>query len=308
MGRDGGIMAYVFDNTHTGDFKYIAMHYDFDQPVDRTASDSAKWHHYDEDVLPMWVADMDFRSPEPVIQALHERVEHGIFGYGFEPPALRTAVVERLKRLYGWSVAPEAIVFMPGVVSAFNLACRAMTRPGEGVLVQTPVYPPILTAPGNQGLVREEMALTQQADGSYTIDMDAFEQAISGRTRVFLLCNPHNPVGRVFRRDELEGMAEICLRHRIMICSDEIHCDLLFPGHRHTPIASLDPAIADQTVTLMAPSKTYNIAGLDCSVAVVENADIQARAACGPDRPPQRCQRARVRCRSGRLHRGPTLA
>ncbi len=253
------------------------MTFKLDHIIDRRGSDSAKWGRYDEDVLPLWVADMDFAVPEPVIRALRERVEHGVFGYGLEPEELREVVVARLKRLYNWQVSPEAIVFMPGVVTGFNMACRAVTCPGDGVLVQTPVYFPILYAPGHAGLTCDEMELTWQPDGRYTIDYAAFEAAITDRTRIFILCNPHNPVGRVFRRDELERMADICLRHDVVICSDEIHCDLLFSESRHVPIASLAPEIAERTITLIAPSKTFNIAGLKCSVGIVENAELREK-------------------------------
>jgi cystathionine beta-lyase len=254
------------------------MTYDFDRHIDRRHSDSVKWRQYAEDVLPLWVADMDFVSPDPVIRALHERVSHGVFGYVTrDQPELRQVVVERLRRFYGWRVSPEALVFLPGVVTGFNMACRAVTSPGDGVLVQTPVYPPILHAPANAGLTCDAMELTRQPDGHYTTDFDAFEAAITDRTQIFILCNPHNPVGRVFQREELERMAEICLRHDLVICSDEIHCDILFRGSRHVPIASLDPEIAARTITLMSPSKTYNICGVNCGVAIVENAELRAR-------------------------------
>jgi cystathionine beta-lyase len=248
-----------------------------DQIVDRCAVEGAKWHRYAEDVLPLWVADMDFRAPDPVIQALRERVEHGVYGYPGELPELRPVVVERIERLYDWRVSPESLVFLPGIVTGFNLAIRALTFPGDGVLAQTPVYYPILHAPGNHGCTLDEMELTLEQSGSYSIDYDSFEVAITDRTRVFVLCNPHNPVGRVYRRDELERMAEVCLRHDMVICSDEIHCDLLFPGYQHLPIATLSPEIAERTITLMAPSKTYNIAGLQCSVAIIENSDLRKR-------------------------------
>jgi len=202
-------------------------------------------------------------------------VAHGVFGYCLAPPELREVIVERLARLYGWTVSTEDLVFTPGVVPGFNLAARAVTSPGDGMLVQTPVYPPILHAPANCGLASNEMELTRRPDGQYEIDFDLFAATITERTRVFLLCNPHNPVGRVFRRDELERMAELCLRHDMIICSDEIHCDLLFSGHQHIPIASLAPEIADRTITLMAPSKTFNIAGLCCSVAIIQNKDLR---------------------------------
>jgi len=250
---------------------------DFDRLIDRRHSDSVKWHYYGDDVLPMWVADMDFLSPEPAIRALRERVEHGVFGYGTDLPELRQVLVDRLADLYGWRVLPRDLVFLPGVITGFNLACRAVTAPGDGMLVQTPIYPPILRVPGNVGLTCDEMELTRQPDGYYTIDFDLFEKTITGRTRIFVLCNPHNPVGRAFQRQELERMAEICLRHNVVICSDEIHCDLLFRGVQHIPIASLDAEIANHTITLIAPSKTFNIAGLQCSVAIIQNADLRKK-------------------------------
>jgi cystathionine beta-lyase len=253
------------------------MTIDFDQVVDRRGSDSEKWHHYGEGVLPLWVADMDFVSPEPVIRAMRERVEHGVFGYGSEPIQLREVLVERLWRLYAWRVEPDDIIFLPGVIAGFNLACRAVASPGDGVLVQTPVYPPILAAPANAGLERHEMELTREPSGRYAVDLTAFEQAITARTRLFILCNPHNPVGRVFQRDELQRMAEICLSHDMVVCSDEIHNDLVFRGSRHVPVASMDAEIADRTITLMAPSKTFNIAGLGCSFAVIQNAELRRR-------------------------------
>lgn len=253
------------------------MTHDFDTLTDRRNSDSEKWRRYGPDVLPLWVADMDFRSPEPVIQALQERVAHGVFGYGAEPSELRGVIVERLERLYGWQVSEEDLVFVPGVVTGFNLACRAVAAPGDGVLMQTPVYPPILAAPAYAGLQRHAMQLTADATGRYTVDLDAFAATITPATRLFILCNPHNPVGRAFTRDELAPMADLCLQHRIVIISDEIHCDLLLGDSRHIPIASIAPEIADQTITLMAPSKTFNIAGLKCSFAVIQNRDLRRR-------------------------------
>ena len=158
------------------------MAYDFDQRIDRRHSESVKWHYYDEDVLPLWLADMDFVSPEPVIRALHERVEHGVFGYGMVTSELRQVIVERLQRLYSWQVSPEALVFLPRVVTGFNLACHAVTSPGDGVLIQTPVYWPILRTPAGTGLTNDEMELTRQPDGRYQIDLDLFEKAITDRT------------------------------------------------------------------------------------------------------------------------------
>ena len=257
------------------------MRYDFDTIIDRRATDSIKWNWCDADELPLWVADMDFRCPEPVIAALQERTAHGIFGYGHCPAELREVIVARLVSRYGWRVAPEAIVFTPGVVVGFNLAAQALTQPGEGLLIQTPVYPPFLPVAADAGLRNETMELTRRADGGYEIDFDRFEAALSPHTAMFLLCNPHNPVGRVFRQEELERMATLCLERRITICSDEIHCDLIFSGHEHRPIAALDPEIAARTVTLMAPSKTFNIPGLGCSFAVIPDPALRARFKAG---------------------------
>jgi cysteine-S-conjugate beta-lyase len=253
------------------------MSYDFDGVIDRLQTESHKWHKYPSDVLPLWVADMDFRSPEPVIRALRERVEHGVFGYGLEQPEFYEVFLDRLQKRYGWRVSRDAILLIPGVIPGFNVACRALTTPGDGLLLQTPMYPPILRVPENVGLSSDEMELSHQADGRYVIDFDRFETAIHERTRVFLLCNPHNPVGRVYRREELTRMAEICLRRGLWICADEIHCELTFSGQQHVPIASLDPEIADCTVTLMAPSKTFNLAGLKCSVAIIPNAALREK-------------------------------
>jgi cystathionine beta-lyase len=166
---------------------------------------------------------------------------------------------------------------MPGVARGFHLMCRVFAAPGDAVLVQPPVYPPILKAHTHVDVTSQEAELTRMSDGSYGIDLDAFEHAITPETRIFLLCNPHNPVGRAFRREELAAMADICLRHNVLICSDEIHCDIVFSGHHHTPIASLAPEIAQQTVTLIAPSKTFNIPGLKCAVAIIQNAELRER-------------------------------
>ena len=251
---------------------------DFDHIIDRRRSDSDKWRCHDEDVLPLWVADMDFAAPEAVLRALQERLAHGVFGYGRPPDGLCEVIQGRLARLYGWRVETDEIFFIPGVVSGFNLACQAVGAPGDEVLVETPIYPPMLAAPENTGRICKAVPLVEGRQ-RYEHDFDAFEQAITERTSIFLLCNPHNPVGRIFEASELERLAEICLRHDVVICSDEIHCDIVYQGHRHVPIASLAPEIARQTITLFAPSKTFNIAGLCCSVGVVQNPHLRARLA-----------------------------
>ena len=253
----------------------------FDRRINRAATECSKWHTFDADVVPMGVADMDFCAPEAVIEALRQRVDHGVFGYPKEPPELRPVVVERLKRLYAWDVAPEALLFVPGVVPAANVACQALTQPGDGILVQTPVYGPLLRAPELAHCRLQTAPVTPDADGISHMDWERTEAAIDDRTRLFLLCNPHNPSGRAFSRAELERMADLALRHDLAICSDEIHCDLVFAGHKHIPIASLSPEIAARTITLMAPSKTYNIAGLHTSVAIIPDETLRERFNAG---------------------------
>ncbi len=262
----------------------MTIPYNFDQPIDRQSSDSIKWHYFDQQILPMWVADMDFRSPEPVIQALRTRVDHGVFGYPEFTTrntdlmsALSDTLVERMSTLYHWSITPDDILFLPGVVVGFNLACHAIGSSDSAVFFQTPVYYPILHTGKETGIQTRQMELTRNPDYSYSIDWDRFEDQLDQATRLFILCNPHNPVGRVFRRDELLKTAEICLQRGITICSDEIHCDLVYSGHSHTPIASLDAEIAQNTITLMAPSKTFNLAGLQCSFAIIQNRELRNR-------------------------------
>ena len=251
--------------------------FDFDRLPARRDSDSNKWRKFPADVLPLWVADVDFRSPPAVIAALHARVEHGFFGYLSEAPELRDVVAERLAKRYGWRVEPEAVVPVPGVNAGVNLAVRALTSPGDGLLVQTPLYPPLLRAAGNHGAVRDDVRLAREADGRYVVDIDAFAAAIRSETRAFLLCNPHNPVGRAFERRELQAMADACLRRNLWIIADEVHADLLYDRRQHVPIATLAPEVEQRTVTFMAPSKTFNLPGLKCAVAVVPDPGLRAR-------------------------------
>jgi cystathionine beta-lyase len=250
------------------------MSYDFDQSPDLRCVYATKWTFYPEDVLPLWVADMDFRSAQPIIDALIERVQFGTFGYTMDYPPLREIVVERMQALYGWAIQPDWIVFVPGMVTTMNMITRALTKAGEGVLMQTPVYPPFLHMPSHNGCFAQCVDLTLTPAGgstfTFTTDFDAFERAITRQTRLFYLCNPHNPGGMVYTRDELERFAQICLKHNVTIVSDEIHSDLILEG-QHTPIASLSPEVEQRTLTLIAPSKTYNLAGLACSMAIIPN-------------------------------------
>ncbi len=252
------------------------MKYDFDQTIERRDTDSIKWGVYDRDIIPLWVADMDFKSADPIIQALRLRTDHGVFGYSRPSRMLARVIQERMRRLYGWEMAEQEIVFLPGIVAGLNIAFQAFADSGEGILAQPPVYFHFLRDPVQHGRLLQDPPLVNNGD-RYEIEFDQFERAITDRTRVFVLCNPHNPVGRVYTRRELEKMAEICLRHDLMICSDEIHCDLVYPPNQHIPIATLGPEVEARTVTLMAPSKTYNVAGLECGYAIIKNARLRDR-------------------------------
>jgi cystathionine beta-lyase len=197
-------------------------------------------------------------------------VDHRVFGYGGPSEEVISVIQERLMRLYRWDVPTEHIILVPGVVTGLNLAFQLFADPGDGILVQPPVYSHFITDPIIRGRTRIDSPLMKKED-TYEIDFDAFEKAITARTGIYVLCNPHNPVGRVFRRDELERLAGICIRHNLLICADEIHCDLLYPGYRHIPIATLGNEVADRTITFMSPSKTFNVPGLSCSFAVITN-------------------------------------
>ncbi len=255
------------------------MPYDFDCVPSRRHTDSLKWRRYGN-ALPLWVADMEFPAPEPVLAALHERIAHGVFGYGAPPDELTETLCARMADLYQWTVTPEQIVYLPGLVCGLNVVCRAIGEPGDEVLAQTPVYPPFLTAPSHQErrLVTAELtAELRNGQLYYTFDDAAFAAAISPRTRLFMLCHPHNPVGRAFNLKELTRLAALCERYDLTVCSDEIHCDLLLDGRRHTPFATLAPDIARRCITLMAPSKTFNIPGLGASFAIIQNPELRQR-------------------------------
>jgi cysteine-S-conjugate beta-lyase len=257
------------------------MHHDFDYCPDRRCTESDKWNHFDDDVLPMWVADMDFPSPPAVIQALQERAAHGVFGYPCYNNSLRQAVVDWVAESYHWEIEPDQLVFLPGVVAGFNLAAHLFSDLAAGLpgtlVVQPPVYPPMLKVHEDTGLGRADALLQPAADGTYQLSWESLESALAPPARMFLLCNPHNPTGRVFQRQELERIAEVCLSRGVPICSDEIHADLVYPGNEHLPIASLHPDIAQNSITLIAPSKTFNIAGLQFSAAIVPNPELRRR-------------------------------
>jgi len=244
----------------------------FDTPVDRRATSSQKWEKYGErDIIPMWVADTDFQAPQAVIDAMQERISHGVFGYTRTPAALNEVVIERMQQRYGWTVTTPELIWLPGLVCGLNLACRSIGDPGDTVISPKPIYPPFISAP--QLSDRQVISVPMhQVEGRWLLDFAALEQTITADTKLLLFCNPQNPGGTVYRRDELEQLAEIIIRHDLYVCSDEIHCDLILEsGVSHIPLASLNDEIAQRTITLMAPSKTFNIAGLGCSFAIIQN-------------------------------------
>lgn len=255
--------------------------FDFERRIDRRGGDSLKWNRYaGRDVLPLWVADMDFAAPPAVLDALRRRIDQGVLGYAKPWPSLIEATLAHLNRQYGWSVDPDWLVWLPGVVPGLSLACRAVA--GE-VITATPIYPPFLAVPGSSGRVLHTAGLRLQDDAggsAWHWDWAALEAAVTPATRLLLLCHPHNPVGRVWRAGELARLAEFCQRHDLYVCSDEIHCDLILDADtRHTPLALAHPELASRCMTLMAPSKTYNIPGLGCSFAVIQDPALRARFA-----------------------------
>lgn len=254
------------------------MSLDFSTLPDRSGTGSLKWEKYaGREVLPLWVADMDFFSPPAVISALEERARHGVFGYTLPYASVIESVVHWMSRRYDDKIDPLWLYWLPGLVPALNVMARAYCAENEAVMTCTPVYPPFLTAPVWQGrqLISVPLAVV---NNRYTFDLDAMEAAVTPETRVFVLCNPHNPVGRVYQRAELEAVARFCERHDLVLVSDEIHADLILnPDCRHVGIRTLGRDVADRTVTLHAPSKTFNLPGLACSFAVIENANLRAK-------------------------------
>ena len=251
--------------------------YNFDTCPDRNGYGSLKWDKYkDRDILPLWVADMDFITAPEIITALQQRLDHGVFGYTIPHEAPVRAVLDYLKRQHGYEAKANWLNFLPGLVPAINLCCHAFVAPGESVMTATPVYPPFLSAPdyAERDLIKVPLCL--DANDCWTLDFDAMEAAVQPHTRLFILSNPHNPVGRVFTHAELSRLGEFCEKHDIILISDEIHCDLIFdPSAEHIVTAKLGETIAARTVTLMAPSKTYNLPGLACAFSVIEDASLR---------------------------------
>ena len=248
---------------------------DWDTGVERRGSDSMKWGRYGAEVLPLWVADMDFAAPPAVIAAMQARLDHGVFGYGLETEELNAAAVNYVQRRYGWKIEADWLVWLPGLVSGLNIVCKAV----EGsVFTATPIYPPFMSAPANEGRALTTLPLLDTEQG-WRWDFAATDSALaqSGST-LWLLCHPHNPVGRAWSTEELEQIAVLAKKHDLIVCSDEIHCDLILkPGYRHAPFAMLGADAAQRSITLMAPSKTYNIPGLGVAWTVIPDATLRGK-------------------------------
>ena len=254
--------------------------FDFDKSIDRRGTDSTKWNKYaGSDTIPLWVADMDFAAPPAVLEALQRRIEHGVLGYGEPWPSLIEAVQSHLAEQYRWQIDAEWLVWLPGLVTGLNIACRAVGAPDDAVFTATPIYPSFFLAPrfSRRRVLTAPLALVE---GRWEWDDATVEAALAAApdTRLFLLCHPHNPVGRVWREDELRRIADIAERHDLIVCSDEIHCGLILdPQLRHKPFAALSPECSRRSITLMAPSKTFNIPGLGCAFAVIPDASLRRK-------------------------------
>lgn len=257
------------------------MIYNFDKLIDRKGTESVKYDltgklFGNSEVLPMWVADMDFEVPEFIIEALSERIKHPVFGYTYRPDSFFECIVSWIGRRHGWEIGPETIGFSPGIVPALNMCIMEFTQPGDAVVVQPPVYFPFFSAVRNHGreLIYNQLS---EEEGYYGIDFDSLEDSFRKGAKMFFLCNPHNPVGRVWTREELEQLADLCVKYKVLVVSDEIHADLVLGGRKHIPLASLGKEIADLTFTCMAPSKTFNLAGLYTSMVIVTNPELKKR-------------------------------
>jgi cystathionine beta-lyase len=247
------------------------VHYDFDHPPERRGTDSVKWGRYaGRDVFPLWVADMDFAVAPAIEEALRRRVAHGVFGYAEPWPSLVEAVLAHLAGEYAWAVEPDWLVWLPGVVPGLNVACRAV---GGGAFTATPIYPPFLSASGQLAT-----APLRRGAAGWEWDLSAVEAALTPETRLFLLCHPHNPVGRAWDEAELQAVDALAARRGLIVCSDEIHCGLVLEsGRRHLPYATISPEAARRSITLMSPSKTFNVAGLGCAFAVIPEPSLRRR-------------------------------
>jgi len=252
------------------------MNYNFDKVLDRSQEFSAKYCELaekfgDGKLIPLWIADMDLPVAMPITEILTQRAQSGVFGYTTRPSFYNEAIVKWLDKRHKWTVKEEMLMFSPGVMPSVSLILQNLTQPGDNVIVQQPVYSPFASIVENIGRELKINPLKVDDAGDYTMDYDHLESLIDEQTKFLLLCNPHNPVGRVWTKEELKQLGEICVKNDIKIISDEIHCDLVFKNHQHTPFASISPEVAERTLTCIAPSKTFNIPGLQASVIVHPN-------------------------------------
>ncbi len=254
----------------------MANTFNFDTVHDRHNTGSTKWSRFPADVLPMWVADMDFAVAPGIIQALQDRLMHPMLGYSVAQDSLRATLVKALREVFDWEVAPEELVFLPGVEGGVNMALNGLLAPGTGVVVQTPNYRPLLNAAGHWKLPRIDLPFHVDASGQYPTDLAALDKAL-GQAGAMILSNPHNPMGKVFDRVELQAIADACVAHDTLLISDEIHAQILFDGRKHVPIASLNDEIAQRTITLMSATKAFNIAGMKNAFAVIKNPALRHR-------------------------------
>lgn len=249
-------------------------------PNRRKFDTDIKWNLYKKDILPMWVADMDFPSPKPILDALKKQLDHGVLGYEWaHGTKLPEVVANRMERLYKWKVQPEAVLTVTGIVSGYSVAVRAFEASKKGMAIQTPVYNEFHEVKNNIGVPQVDIPFVKNVKGNiltYEIDWELFEKRIK-KVGIFLLCNPHNPLGIIFSRKELTRMAEICIKHNVLIVSDEIHSELLLDGNKFTPMAKLSREIEQHVITLVAPSKTFNVAGLFCGFAIIPNVELRKR-------------------------------
>jgi cysteine-S-conjugate beta-lyase len=253
--------------------------WNFDEPDKREGTDCIKYDRREQifgvkNVIPMWVADMDFNTPDFVVESLEQRLKHKIFGYSFRPDEYYVSIINWLKSRHNWNVEKDWISFCPGIVPALNFCTLAYTQPGDSIIVQPPVYFPFFSAAESHGrkLIYNRLI---ESEGKFVMDYNSLVAGIDAKTRMIFISNPHNPVGRVWTPEELNNLADICLNNNILIISDEIHCDLALPGFTHTPIASLSEKIAAKTVTLIAPSKTFNLAGLSTSSVIIPDPSLR---------------------------------
>ena len=249
--------------------------FDFDQPVERRGTWSTRWERYPAGVIPLWVADTDFRAPPAVLEALQHRVAHGIFGYNAHPAPLRDAVIERMQRLYGWRVEPDWVVFIPGVVPGLHLAARHLTRPDQHALVPTPVYHHLKRSLVLAKREHSDVPLVL-SQGRWVWDEEYLARAVKPNSRLLFLCNPQNPGGTIFTRSELARLAEFAQKHDLVICSDEIHADILLDeGKPHVPIASISRDASRRSVTLVSPNKAFGFPGAGCAFAIIEDPELR---------------------------------